>query len=915
MMLNNLRKKIALYCKPMLLGFLFFAGILFFLTMIYATSQLEPLTGDWQVTISNEEVSGSFPISHLIRDGEEITIKKSIDLPTNRDFLTFSVYPTIDGKLLIDGQFIADIIPKEEMEKNPPPYLFLSYQIPENLLNESIEISITAKGPQGIYLAYPPMLANAAIIKQSIFRVNFVESYIFILAVGVQLVIVFLMFVIGNSMRSLRKSYLNIGIGELLQAIYLALVILAFNTTMFQGSVIYDYFVPLLMLVSFIFLFQGLEFYILKRFRLTKYLWIGVPFVLLHYYLVPYSLEMKHRVSIVYFLFMNLYMIYLSVKHTKIKLLQISLFILFFSILSDFYFRSLFHAFPLPTMQQNALMIMSFVFGSFFTYHFIKNYREEKRLRMELTETLEEVRAVNEELETSYQEIEALNNTLEEKVLERTQELNYTMRDLKIILNNTEQGFLTLDKMLRVELTFSQECERIFRQEIGEAFFPALLYPNNREEAAFVEKIISTIQREKDDLKRDAYISLLPEKLVLHGLFIELEYKWIEDAIPGEMQLMIILTDATKRTELENRIEEERNKLSKIIKIILNLEEFRRMSTDYRQFVTQEMKVLLSQSKNQDTIILIKRRLHTFKGGFASFGLRYIEKKLHEVEDILQKYSLQLRNQKSGTTKIPLFNENEMCNWLNEEEEIIKKELADCIPCEKTKLFKDDRFLKIYPEQIESVRNLLKQYVPNEYHKKIDDSLSYLKKVKMQEFLNYYRYVVDNISEKLGKTIHPLVIEGDEVYIDPKKMGKWADTLIHIFRNAIDHGIETTEERIEMNKPQYGRITVGIRDNDKDICIEIKDDGKGIDSQQIIKRAIDKGFIDSEKVGNREEEVLLEYIFIDGFSTKDNVDLVSGRGMGLSAVKNEWEKLGGTIQVFSEKDKGTRFVFSLKKPI
>ena len=59
----------------------------------------------------------------------------------------------------------------------------------------------------------------------------------------------------------------------------------------------------------------------------------------------------------------------------------------------------------------------------------------------------------------------------------------------------------------------------------------------------------------------------------------------------------------------------------------------------------------------------------------------------------------------------------------------------------------------------------------------------------------------------------------------------------------------------------------------------------------------------------------MEYIFIDGFSTKDNVDLVSGRGMGLSAVKNEWEKLGGTIKVFSEKDKGTRFVFSLKKPI
>lgn len=908
-------KNIAPYLKPMLLGFIFFLGILFLLTMIYATSRLEPLTGDWQVTINNEEVSGSFPISYVISKGEEITIKKTITLPPNRDFLTFSVYPTIQGQISIDGQVIANLNPEEEMEKNPPPYIFLSYQIPENLLDETIEIAITAEGPQGIYLAYPPMLANAEIIKQSIFRVNFVESYIFILAVGVQLVIVFLMFVIGNSMRSLRKSYLNIGIGELLQAIYLALIIIAFNTTLFQGNVIFDYFVPLLMLVSFIFLFQGLEFYILKRFRLTKYFWIGVPFVLLHYYLVPYSLEMKHRVSIVYFVFMNLYMIYLSVKHTKIKLLQISLFILFFSILSDFYFRSLFHTFPLPTMQQNALMIMSFVFGSFFTYQFIKNYRQEKMLRRDLSESLEEVRAVNEELETSYQEIEALNNTLEEKVLKRTQELNYTMRDLKMILNNTEQGFLTLDNLLRVEPTFSQECERIFHQKIEDVFFPTLLYPNDQQESEFVEKIISAIQREEDDLKREAYISLLPEKLVIHGLFIELDYKWIEDAIPGEMQLMIILTDITKRIELENRIEEERNKLSKIIKIMLNLEEFRRMTTDYRHFVTHEMNELITKSQSQDIISLIKRRLHTFKGGFASFGLRYIEKKLHSVEDVLQKFSLESQEKPLGSTVFSEIKEKEMCHWLDKEEDIIKKELADCIPCEKTKLFKDERFLRIYPEQIETVRKLLKQYVPDEYHEKINTSLSYLEKTKIQEFLNYYRYVVDNIAEKLGKTIHPLVIEGDVVYIDPKKMGKWADTLIHIFRNAIDHGIETTEERIMMNKPQYGQISVHVRDKDSDISIEISDDGRGLDIQQITKRAIDKGLINLAKAEMMEEDSLLEFIFLDGFSTKDNVDLVSGRGTGLSAVKSEWEKLGGTIQVLSEKDKGTRFVFMLEKPI
>src|SRR6056297_762660 len=914
MILNNWTKRVGDYCKPMLWGFLFFVAILFVLTLIYATSQLQPLTGGWSISVDGQSVDNAFPVSHVLGSDEEIVIKRTVNLPSNRDFLTFSVYPTIQGELYVDGHFVAEIVPKQEMQQNTPPYLFLSYQLPEELIKDQVEVEIIAKGPQGVFLSYPPMLANAQIIKQSTFRVHFVESYIFILAIGVQLVIIFLMFVIGNNMRSLRVSYLNIGIGELLQAIYLAFIVLAFNTTLFQDSVFFNYFVPLLMMASFIFLFQGLVYYILKRFQFTRMFWIGIPIVLLFYFIAPFPLDQKHQISVLFFLFMNLYMIDLSVRHTKIKLLQISLFILFFSIVSDFYIRSQFHIFPLPTMQQNALMIMSFVFGSFFTYQFIKNYRGEKKLRMELSESLEEVRAVNEELETSYQEIEALNNTLEEKVLERTQELNYTLSDLKMILDNTEQGFLTLDNQLRVEPTYSQECINIFNQQLDDVFFPTLLYPHDMKEAAFVEMIITTIQKEEDDLKRESYISLLPEKLKINGLFIELEYKWIQDAIPGEMQLMIILTDVTKRIELENRIEEERNKLSKIIKIMLNLEEFRRMGTDYRHFVTHDIKALLNKSQSQEIIALIKRRLHTYKGSFASFGLRYIEKKLHRAEEAVQ----DLSNQKesfSALDDLNILNEKEMCSWLEKGEEIIKNELANCIPCEKRELFRNDRFLRIYPEQIESVRKMLRNVCPPEYHEAIEKALTNLKKVKIKEFLNYYRYVVDNIAEKLGKTIHPLVIEGDDVYCDPEKIGKWTDTLIHIFRNAIDHGIETTEERIMLEKPQYGRITVNIKKEASSIRIEISDDGRGMDIQQITKRAIDRGFLDSDKVDSVNDGAILKYIFLEGFSTKDNVDLISGRGTGLSAVKSEWEKLGGIVSVRSEKDKGTTFIFLLQKPM
>ncbi|HPF16961.1 MAG TPA: ATP-binding protein [Thermotogota bacterium] len=908
-------EKITTYLKPMLFGFLFYLVMLLALTLIYTTSKLQPLTGFWQISVNGEMISDSFPINIDIQKGESFSAKKTVDLPPNRDFLTFSIYPTIQGELYVNGHHISSILPELEKMQRPPPYLFLSYQIPQAYLDDHLDIQITARGPQRIILSYPPMLANSEIIKGSYFRVHFVESYIYLIAFGVQLVIVFLMFIIGHSMQVLRKSYLNIGFGTLLQASYLAYIILSFNTNLFYNSHFYDYFVPLLMMISFIFLFHGLEYYILKQFRLTPYFWWGIPFVIAFYLFTPLEIGLKHRISIVFLILMNLYMIHLAIKKTKIKLLQYSLFILLFSILNDFYFREKFRAFPLPSMQQNALMIMSFVFGSFFTYHFIKNYTHEKRLRIELSDSLEELRVVNEELESSYGEIEILNNSLEEKVKERTNELRYTLKDLRMLLNNTEQGFLTLDKSVCVEPTFSKECERIFQQNITNVFFPSLVYPDDQQEAAFVEKIISTIQIESDHLKREAYLSLLPDKLVINGLFIEFDYKWIEDAIPGEMQLMIILNDATQRIALENEIEQERNKLSKMIKIVLNLEELNRIERDYRDFVSFDIHHLLNTTPTAERIAYVKRQLHTFKGAFASFGFQLLEQKMHEAEETIQCWSSNPSFQSPKLENQMMLSELDMLSWLDQEEALIKEELSNCIPCANGNIFKNEKTIKIDPELIESLRQRLKNLLTNVQHEKIDEALSILEKKKIKDFLNYYRFIVETIAEKLGKTIRPLLIEGDNIYIDPKKFSKWRDSLIHLFRNAIDHGIESIDERIQLNKPTYGQLSVIIEDQPSFLNIKISDDGRGLNLEQLKITGVEKGFLKPEQIHSIDTESVLDLIFIDGFTTKAYADLMSGRGTGLSVVKKEWEKIGGTISLCSDQNKGTTFIFKICKPL
>lgn len=139
--------------------------------------------------------------------------------------------------------------------------------------------------------------------------------------------------------------------------------------------------------------------------------------------------------------------------------------------------------------------------------------------------------------------------------------------------------------------------------------------------------------------------------------------------------------------------------------------------------------------------------------------------------------------------------------------------------------------------------------------------------------------------------------------------------MIHLFRNAIDHGIESADERLQLNKSTYGQLSIIIKDTPSSLSIEISDDGRGLDLDRIKKIAVEKGFLNPEQVISIDTKTILNLIFIDGFTTKTHADLMSGRGTGLSVVKNEWEKIGGTISVYSDQNKGTMFVFNICKPL
>lgn len=174
-------------------------------------------------------------------------------------------------------------------------------------------------------------------------------------------------------------------------------------------------------------------------------------------------------------------------------------------------------------------------------------------------------------------------------------------------------------------------------------------------------------------------------------------------------------------------------------------------------------------------------------------------------------------------------------------------------------------------------------------------------------FMRFQRLVRDMAKEK-GKQIE-LVIRGKETELDKQVIEQITDPLKHLLRNSVDHGIETPEERVRKGKNATGVIELSAYHQEGSIIIEVKDDGKGIDDQVILQKAIEKGLVNKDEVLSKQE--IYELLFKAGFSTAEKVTDISGRGVGMDVVITNIRNLRGTVHVESEIEKGTTIKIKL----
>ena len=170
--------------------------------------------------------------------------------------------------------------------------------------------------------------------------------------------------------------------------------------------------------------------------------------------------------------------------------------------------------------------------------------------------------------------------------------------------------------------------------------------------------------------------------------------------------------------------------------------------------------------------------------------------------------------------------------------------------------------------------------------------------------------IVRNLSRDLGKLVN-LQIFGEDTELDRSVVDEISDPLTHLIRNALDHGLELPDERVAAGKQPGGTIVLSARHEGNRIIISLKDDGRGIDTERVAAKALEKGLITPEQLAGISQQEIFDLIFLPGFSTRDTASDLSGRGVGMDVVRTNIKKLNGIIEIKSAKGTGSEFILKL----
>jgi two-component system chemotaxis sensor kinase CheA len=479
------------------------------------------------------------------------------------------------------------------------------------------------------------------------------------------------------------------------------------------------------------------------------------------------------------------------------------------------------------------------------------------------------------ELATSYDKLEELNRNLEHKVEERTVALARRNDDMRAVLDNVDQGLITVTPNGRMAPERSAVVDQWFGRSEGS---PTLWQFLEKQSPAFALQLEAAWQQIIDDvLPLEVALYQLPKRLTTGVATYDFRYLPLLRA--GALQsVLVVAADVTSQL-LHEREEAESREL---------VQAFHGWTKDRLGFLAflQEANGMMETIANTDTApAVLTTTLHTLKGNAASLGLAVVAKLCHRLEDAL-----------AAEATLPQLE----LGLLQDRWQTLNQQIAALTPS-------DVGSVEVPQGELVALISVLERSNQREALERIRT----WRLAPVSRSLARLAEQARGLGQRLGKGELEVEVAPTSLRLDPERFGPVFSALVHVMRNAVDHGIETRDDRVTAGKQPNGRISLRASPwGEGAVMIEIADDGRGMDPGSIREKA------SALNLPSGTSASLLEILCHEGFTTRNEVTETSGRGVGMSAVKRRIEDLGGRIELQTAIGRGTtwRFFIPISNP-
>lgn len=479
-------------------------------------------------------------------------------------------------------------------------------------------------------------------------------------------------------------------------------------------------------------------------------------------------------------------------------------------------------------------------------------------------------------------------------------------RKVKILVDNMRQALFSIDDTGRIIEPVSKFSETVLGGEVVNKNLMEALYNQDsllEGERAAVETVIQTVFGE-DELQWSLMESNLPTKINFKQKK-DIENRVLKIApspIWGENdhleRILFVVEDITAVEFLEKKVREQGEAVT-IIEETLD-----KNPTELSNFLEQSSKTIsdwLLRLKvfNTEDFNPFIRYIHTLKGNSRLFGLKLLAEEIHKTESTIS--SARENSSLADLTLNGILNiEKLLKDYKFTFNKVFRNKSDNMRPQETT------------TKSLNELKNYLSKLIEHlslEDANQLKRAINRLSYRSCRDMTLQFNGMIAEISTQLQKKVNFEVL-GDFL-VEPDRLNKLQECLLHLIRNSIDHGIETPMTRQAAQKSEFGKLTINLEDHGEILKITILDDGAGINGEKVWSRAVSKGIVKSKPEVAPTKEEMIKVIFLPGFSSNDTVTDISGRGVGLDVVDMNVKALGGNVTVDTEIGKSTTFTITI----